>query len=153
MGFYDLLQKSRLQVIGMIKEDGAGFAADAYARINGMGACCITYCVGGLSVANAIAGAYAEKSPVIVISGSPGLGERLHDPMLHHKVRSFNTQCDIFAHLTEMAVVIDDPELAFRRIDEAFQTCAYFKRPVYIELPRDMVNLVPPGRYSSLRTL
>ncbi len=153
LGFYDLLQKSRLQVIGMTKEDGAGFAADAYARINGMGACCITYCVGGLSVANAIAGAYAEKSPVIVISGSPGLGERLHDPMLHHKVRSFNTQCDIFAHLTEMAVVIDDPELAFRRIDEAFQTCAYFKRPVYIELPRDMVDLIPTGRYSSPRTL
>lgn len=147
LGFYDQLQRSAVRVVGVVKEDGAGFAADAYARLNGVGACCITYCVGGLSVANAIAGAYAEKSPVIVISGSPGLNERLHDPMLHHKVRSFNTQRDIFAHLTELAVVIDHPDMAFRRIDEAFRTCVRLKRPVYIELPRDMVDMAPTAHY------
>src|SRR5208282_556345 len=65
LGFYDQLQNSPLHVVGTTKEDGAGFAADAYARINGMGAVCVTYCVGGLSVANAVAGAYAEKSPVV----------------------------------------------------------------------------------------
>ena len=41
-----------------------------------MGAVCVTYCVGGLSLCNSIAGAYAEKSPVVVITGSPGLRER-----------------------------------------------------------------------------
>ena len=54
-----------------------------------MGALCVTYCVGGLSVCNAIAGAYAEKSPVVVITGSPGLNERIHNPLLHHMVRNF----------------------------------------------------------------
>ena len=43
-----------------------GFAADAYARINGIGAVCVTYCVGGLNTVNAIACAYAERSPVVV---------------------------------------------------------------------------------------
>ncbi len=65
--FYQLLEQNPMQHIGMTREDAAGYAADAYARVHGMGAVCITYCVGGLSMTNSIAGAYAEKSPVIVI--------------------------------------------------------------------------------------
>ena len=55
---------------------GAGFAADGYARVAGLGVVCITYCVGGLKIANAVAQAYAEKSPVVVISGAPGVREQ-----------------------------------------------------------------------------
>jgi indolepyruvate decarboxylase len=147
LGFYDLLSKSPIAVVGTAKEDGAGFAADAYARVHGMGACCVTYCVGGLSVANAVAGAYAEKSPVVVITGSPGLRERVNDPLLHHKVRSFSTQRDIFAHITVAAVVIDDLDTAYRDIDRALAACWKHKRPVYIELPRDLVDRVPEHPY------
>ena len=68
-----LLEKSPIEIVGCTREDCAGFAADAYARVHGMGAVCVTYCVGGLSLCNSIAGAYAEKSPVVVITGSPGL--------------------------------------------------------------------------------
>jgi indolepyruvate decarboxylase len=146
LGFYDRLSSSPLEVIGTCKEDGAGFAADAYARVHGIGCCCVTYCVGGLSVANAIAGAYAEKSPVVVITGSPGLNERVQDPMLHHKVKGFDTQLTVFRQITEAAVVIDDPDTAFRTIDETLATCVRSKRPVYIELPRDMVDVIPRVR-------
>ena len=97
--FYGQLEKSPIEVVGCTREDCAGFAADAYARINGLGAVCVTYCVGGLSVCNSIAGAYAEKSPVVVISGSPGLGERVNNPLLHHKVRDFRTQIEVFEKL------------------------------------------------------
>ena len=75
-----MLEKSPLRLVGCTREDCAGFAADAYARVNGIGAVCVTYCVGGLSLCNSIAGAYAEKSPVVVISGSPGLRERVNNP-------------------------------------------------------------------------
>src|ERR1700742_1721677 len=61
--FYSMLDASPLKVVTTTREDCAGFAADAYARVNGMGAVCVTYCVGGLSLANSVAGAYAEKSP------------------------------------------------------------------------------------------
>ena len=90
--FYSQLEKSPIKVIGCTREDSAGFAADAYARVHGMGAVCVTYCVGGLSLCNSIAGAYAEKSPVVVITGSPGLRERVNNPLLHHRVRDFRTQ-------------------------------------------------------------
>ena len=61
--FYGMLEESPIRVVGMTREDSAGYAADAYARINGLSAVCVTYCVGGLSLCNSIAGAYAEKSP------------------------------------------------------------------------------------------
>ena len=90
--FYGMLEESPIKVVGATREDCAGIAADAYARVNGLGAVCVTYCVGGLSLCNSIAGAYAEKSPVVVISGAPGMEERRNNPLLHHKVRDFSTQ-------------------------------------------------------------
>ena len=50
--FYSLLDASPLQIVTTTREDFAGFAADAYARVHGMGAVCVTYCVGGLSLCN-----------------------------------------------------------------------------------------------------
>ena len=137
------LEQSPLRVIGTTREDCAGFAADAYARVNGMGAVCVTYCVGGLSICNSIAGAYAEKSPVVVISGSPGLNERENNPLLHHMVRDFRTQLEVFDRLCIATAELSDPVTAFREIDRVLDACDRFKRPVYIEIPRDMVRVVP----------
>jgi indolepyruvate decarboxylase len=112
--FYGMLEDSPIRVIGTTREDCAGYAADGYARVHGLGCVCVTYCVGGLSVTNSIAGAYAEKSPVIVISGSPGIDERHNDPLLHHKVRDFQTQRDVFEKITVASASLDDPLTAFR---------------------------------------
>jgi len=144
LGFYKALEESPLQVINTCDEQGAGFAADAYARFNGLGVVCITYCVGGLKVANTTAQAYAEKSPVVVISGAPGMNERLRNPLLHHKVRDFDTQLKVFEQLTEAAAVLDNPQTAAREIDRVLAAAVQAKRPVYIELPRDMVNVPIP---------
>ncbi len=150
--FYGMLERSSINVVGCTREDNAGFAADAYARLNGMGGVCVTYCVGGLSVCNSIAGAFAEKSPVVVISGAPGLNERFNNPLLHHKVREFRTQYEVFEKLCIAACELRDPASAFSEIDRVLDAAHRFKRPVYIELPRDMVNVVPSStqRYTSL---
>ncbi|MCA9041957.1 MAG: alpha-keto acid decarboxylase family protein, partial [Planctomycetaceae bacterium] len=112
--FYGMLEESPIRVIGTTREDNAGYAADGYARVHGLGAVCVTYCVGGLSVTNSIAGAYAEKSPVIVITGSPGLKERESDPLLHHRVRDFSTQREVFEKITVASTALEDPLIAFR---------------------------------------
>ncbi len=143
LSFYTMLEESSLNTIGCTREDCAGFAADAYARVHGMGALCVTYCVGGLSVCNSIAGAYAEKSPVVMITGSPGLKERRNNPLLHHMVRNFRTQYDVFEKLCIAGTELDDPASAFREIDRVLAACQRFKRPVYIEIPRDMVHVRP----------
>lgn len=141
LGFYDLLVDSRMKVVGTCTEAGAAFAADAYARVNGLGAVCVTYCVGGLSTLNAIAGTYAEKSPVILISGAPGMNERERSPLLHHRVRDFNTQRLIFEKVTVASAALEDPETAPDQIDEVIAACLAQKRPVYLELPRDVVRM------------
>jgi indolepyruvate decarboxylase len=143
LGFYEQLRHSPLQTINTSDEQGAGFAADAYARVRGLGAVCVTYCVGGLKVANTTAEAFAEKSPVIVISGAPGVKERDKNPLLHHKVRDFDTQKKVFEQLTVASTVLDDPQTAFQEIDRVINAALRYKRPAYIELPRDMVGV--PG--------
>jgi indolepyruvate decarboxylase len=143
LGFYDQLAKSKLRIINTCDEQGAGFAADAYARVRGLGAVCITYCVGGLKVANTTAEAFAEKSPVVIISGAPGMKEREKNPLLHHKVREFDTQKKVFEQLTVASTVLSDPQTAFQEIDRVLHAALRFKRPVYIELPRDLAAV--PG--------
>jgi indolepyruvate decarboxylase len=147
--FYALLDRSPLQIVTTTREDCAGFAADAYARVHGMGAVCVTYCVGGLSLCNSVAGAYAEKSPVVVITGSPGLKERHNNPLLHHRVRDFRTQYDVFEKLCIAGAELNDPSTAFHEIDRVLHAAARYKRPVYLEIPRDMVGVVPeaPHRF------
>jgi indolepyruvate decarboxylase len=141
LGLFKLIEQSSIKQINMTREDAAGFAADAYARLNGIGAVCVTYCVGGLNVVNAIACAYAERSPVVMLSGSPGYAERMQHPLLHHMVRDFHTQREVFERVTVAAVVLDDPLTAERELDRALAALNRFKRPIYVEIPRDMVNV------------
>jgi len=143
LAFYSMLEHSPLDLVNCTREDCAGFAADAYARVNGMGAVCVTYGVGGLSLANSIAGASAEKSPVVLISGAPGLGERANNPLLHHRVREWRTQLEVFDKICAASRDIADPATAFRDIDFLLDTAHRTKAPVYIELPRDIVGVVP----------
>ena len=112
--FFDQLCRSNLKTINSCDEQGAGFAADAYSRVNGLGVVCVTYGVGGLKVVNTTAQAYAEKSPVVVISGAPGVRERRNDPLLHHKVRGFDTQLRVFEQITVASAVLSDPATAFQ---------------------------------------
>jgi TPP-dependent 2-oxoacid decarboxylase len=143
LGFYqELIQSNKLKVINTCDEQGAAFAADAYARINGLGVVCVTYCVGGLKTVNATAQAFAEKSPLVVISGAPGIKERRKNPLLHHKVRDFDTQQKIFEHVTIDSVIIDNPRTAAKDIDRVLSSATRYQRPVYIELPRDKVSLL-----------
>jgi indolepyruvate decarboxylase len=148
---YKMLEESPIEVVGMTREDSAGFAADAYARIKGLGCVCVTYCVGGLSMCNSVAGAYAEKSPVVVLSGSPGMSERDRNPLLHHKVKDFSTQFEVYQKITVASAVLDDPLTAFHEIDRVLEAAMRYKRPVYLEIPRDLVlaSAVVPHRAPS----
>ncbi len=151
LGLYKMLEESPIELVGMTREDNAGYAADAYARVKGLGCVCVTYCVGGLSCANSIAGAFAEKSPVVLLTGSPGLSERARNPLLHHKVKDFETQYEVFEKITAASAVLDDPLTAFSEIDRVLGAAVRYKRPVYLEVPRDMVDApqVMPHRVAS----
>lgn len=136
---YDALSESEIKPIVMTHEPCAGFAADAYSRIRGLGLAVITYSVGGLNMVNAVAGAYAEKSPLVVLSGGPGVRERRERDLLHHKVKTFDTQRRVYEEVTIYAAILDNPVTADAQIHHALDYAMTFKRPVYLEIPRDLV--------------
>lgn len=140
LSFCKHVENSEIELIGCTSEEGAGFAADAYGRINGLSAVCVTYCVGGFKVLNPVGGAFAEKSPMIVISGSPGMKERNSEVLLHHMVRDFDCQHNIFKNVTCASTVLSDPTKAAYEIDRCIEAAKYYKQPAYIELPRDMIE-------------
>lgn len=138
--FMDRLIDSGIAFVGTCNELNAGYAADAYARINGIGCVCVTWGVGGFSAMNAVAGAYAEQVPLVVIVGVPRTTQLRASMLLHHSVGDFSTMRRAYSHITVASVLLDEPGDAPRRIDYALARCIAEKRPVLIEIPADMVD-------------
>ncbi|MDC7745737.1 alpha-keto acid decarboxylase family protein [Rhizobium binxianense] len=139
------VEKSDIQVIEEVNELNAGYAADGYARLKGIGALCVTYSAGSLCATNAIAGSYVEKVPVVLINGAPSIKKTLTFEQTgyssHHFISGRETDLQVFEYITAAAVRIDSPHLASMLIDYALTQCITERRPVYIELLEDMVDL------------
>jgi TPP-dependent 2-oxoacid decarboxylase len=142
------LAKSKIEIVTMTHEPSVGFAADCYARYTGLGLAVVTYCVGGLNMLNSVACAYAEKSPVVVVSGGPSPKDKHQDKMVHHKVRNFDTQRRIFEEVTCANTILSDPETAASEIVRIVEEVKRQSLPGYIEIPFDVVDMqitVPKG--------
>jgi indolepyruvate decarboxylase len=137
---YAAQARSGLKTAVMNHEPSVGFAADAYGRVKGLGVAIVTYGAGGLNMVNSTAGAYAEESPLLVLSGSPETRFRGQKPQLHHCVKTFDTQQKVFAEVTEVNALIDDPTTAQRSIEHVLNTIQKTSKPGYLEFPRDLVN-------------
>jgi TPP-dependent 2-oxoacid decarboxylase len=140
LDFMDRIIDSDIKLIGNCNELNAGYAADAYARLNGIGAVCMTYGVGGLSAINAAAGAYAERVPVVFISGAPRSNLREASIHMHHLSGGYDMQLSMYRQVTVDAVRLSAPLSAAQEIDRVLVNCLSEKQPVYIEIPVDMVD-------------
>ena len=140
LGLMDVLLANDLQLIATCNELNAGYAADAYGRRKGISVVCVTYNVGGLSLVNAVTGAYAELVPMIVISGAPSTAQQRQKLLLHHTAVDYNLQLEVFEKITVSAIRITNPTQAARQIDLTIAACLRKRRPVYIEIPSDIVN-------------
>jgi indolepyruvate decarboxylase len=122
-------------------EPGVGFAADAAARYrSGLGVAVVTFGAGAFNLVNAVAGAYAERSPVVVIAGAPGARERASGFVLHHQARSVDTQLAVYREITCDQAVLTDAASAPAEIARVLRSARERSLPVYIELPRDMTS-------------
>src|SRR5215470_8113978 len=122
-------------------EPAVGFAADAAARYHGgLGVAAVTYGAGAFNIVNSIAGAYAERSPVVVIAGAPGAHERTSGYLLHHQARTIDTQLAVFREITCDQAVLADPVSAPTQIARVLRSARELSLPVYLEFPRDMVS-------------
>ncbi|MCA9515155.1 MAG: hypothetical protein KC635_09455, partial [Myxococcales bacterium] len=102
----------RLPLFGLTHEPAVGFAADGAARIGGgLGVAIVTWGAGALNLVNPVANAWAEKTPLVVVSGAPGVRERGR-LLLHHQVKAYDSQARVLAELTADQAVLDDPRTA-----------------------------------------
>ena len=103
-----LIAEPGLNLVGCCNELNAGYAADGYARSRGVGACVVTFTVGGLSVINAIAGAFSENLPVICIVGGPNSNDFGSHRILHHTIGlpDFSQEIRCFQTVTDYQVLI-----------------------------------------------
>ena len=121
-------------------EPAVGFAADAAARFHCKpSVAAVTYGAGAFNMVNPVAAAYAEKSPVIVISGGPGESDRSTGLLVHHQAKQLSSQMQMFKEVTCDQVILDDPDSAPELIARVLRNCIIESRPVYIEVPRDKV--------------
>ena len=155
LNLYEALEKyGKFQLVTFSHEPAVGFAADAAARItNGLGVCLVTYGAGGLNMVNSVACAYAEKSPLVVISGGPGMLEKRRGILVHHEVKSYESQLKVYNEVVEYGAILDNPRTAAAEIRKALDLALQLMRPVYLEVPRDMVftDIPVPESFEPMR--
>jgi indolepyruvate decarboxylase len=127
--------------IGCCNELNAGYAADGYARVQGVGAVTTTYGVGELSAISAVAGSYAENLPVFHLVGMPTLATQANRSLVHHTLG--NGQFDLFRSMADTVVgasAIITPANAVAETERLIAEALYNRRPVYMALPSDVVD-------------
>jgi indolepyruvate decarboxylase len=137
LGLFDRFEQSPIEMVCTAGEEGAGFAADAHARLHGLGVAVVTYGVGALKLLNPVAGAYAERSPVLVISGAPGVRESDEHGLLHHSIRASDTQQRFFNEVCAETARLNSGRTAAGDITKVLLAMQRESRPGYLELPRD----------------
>jgi indolepyruvate decarboxylase len=141
LGFFNQVLKSDLKYIGTCNELNAAYAADGYARIRGIGAFSSTYGVGELSAINGVAGAFAERVPVVVITGSPATINFRARPLLHHTLGDYQIPLRMYEKITVASTQLVSGETAPAEIDRVLSVCLSHQQPVYISLPSDVVMM------------
>ena len=149
-----LLTNKDLEQVYCCNELNCGYSAEGYARACGAAAAVVTFSVGGLSAINAIAGAYAENLPVILVSGAPNTNDRATEHLLHHTLAThdWSYQWDIAKKLTCAAVAITSAADAPHQIDYAIRSALREKKPAYIEIACNIAAApcAAPGPVSAL---
>ena len=141
--FFKVIEESGvLPFYTLSHEPAVGFAADAASRFRGaISVAVATWGAGAFNLVNPVAGAYAERCPVVVVSGAPGVAERASGWQLHHMSRAVDTQSRIFREITCDQAILDDPARAPAEIARVLRSAREYSLPVYVELPRDLVGI------------
>jgi TPP-dependent 2-oxoacid decarboxylase len=146
LGLFKIGAERGMTMVNSTREETAVYAADGYARERGLGAVAVTFGVGALAGAAAVGGANAERVPVVLIAGAPGLGER-DGRRLHHTPGSdIDAPRRALSAVVGETLVLDDLTTALDDLEGALDRCVHHHRPLYIELPRDLVDEHPARR-------
>jgi indolepyruvate decarboxylase len=134
-----VMRQPELAWVGTANELNAAYAADGYARVNGVAAMVTTFGVGELSAINGIAGAYAEHVPVVHIVGAPATSARRSEAIVHHTLGDgdYLHFARAYAEFTVAQAYLGADD-APAEIDRVLTAGIRERRPVYLVLPTDV---------------
>jgi thiamine pyrophosphate-dependent acetolactate synthase large subunit-like protein len=133
------LAQSNISHVQPRHEQGAGFAADGYARASGRpGVCIVTSGPGVTNLATAAAQAYSDSVPMLIISpGMPGDVYRRGTGYLHEA----KDQSRAMENLVAWSHRTTSPADVAETVHRAFAQFASMRpRPVHLEIPLDILD-------------
>ncbi|RIN17663.1 alpha-keto acid decarboxylase family protein [Mammaliicoccus vitulinus] len=137
----DIVSRDDMEWVGNTNELNASYAADGYARLNGISAMVTTFGVGELSAVNGIAGSYAERVPVVAITGAPTTAVEEAGKYVHHSLGEgkFDNYRKMFKEITTAQgyITVDNAQTEIPRLINA---AISEKRPVHLHLPIDVAQ-------------
>lgn len=140
---YDGLAGSRIAHVTPRHEQGAGFMADAYARVSGRPGVCFVITGPGLTnIATAMGQAYADSVPMLVLSS---VSERRHLGRGLGQLHELRDQQALAAGVTAFSHTLHalaDLPAVLARAFAVFDSAR--PRPVHIEIPLDLWAEAPP---------
>lgn len=136
---YRGLAASSLRHVTPRHEQGAGFMADGYARVTGQaGVCFIITGPGMTNIATAMAQAYADSIPMLVISSVNARHQLGSGNGLLHELPS---QRNLTAGFTAFSHTLMSPDALPQILARAFAVFESGRpRPVHIEIPLDVIT-------------
>lgn len=129
--------------VPMHHEQAAAFAADAYARVKGIGCCLVTTGPGGTNALTGVACSWIDSVPVIYISGQVTRNQLLQGTGL----RQFGVQESDILALVKPNVkyanrLMHEDNLDFTLRKAAISATTGRKGPVWIDIPLDVQSRV-----------
>lgn len=140
-GLCDLIDDAKnLNWAGNTNELNAAYAADAYARMHGFGAILTTYGVGELSAINGVAGAYAERVPLLHMAGFPPMWEYEQKLPVHHSLADGNylVYRNAASNFACAAEFLDGTSSDADRIDHVLRMVVQTRLPGYLAIPTNV---------------
>lgn len=129
-----------LQAVACLHEQAAAISAEAYARINeNIGVAMVTTGPGATNAITAVAGAWIESVPMMVISGQVKRADMLRDsPLRQGGVQEVDI-VRIVKSITKYAVTVERPEDIRIELERAAHLARSGRAgPVWIDVPLDV---------------
>lgn len=130
----------QLEPVAMLHEQGAAIAAEAYAQLsNSLGVALVTTGPGGTNAVTAVAAAWLDSTPLLVISGQV----KTADLSEGRGVRQLGFQeidiCSVVRPITKLAIRVDRAEEIPESLSRAIETARSGRPgPVWVDIPLDV---------------
>ena len=130
-----------IDYVPMQNEQGCSFAADAYARLRGVGVACVTSGPGATNLVTGIAAAYYDSVPVLYLTGQVATFRMTQDAAVRQTAFQETAIVEMVKPITKCAVLVMDASEVIESLDKALAIALEGRPgPVLVDIPDDIAR-------------